>query len=133
MSLPAPISGLVSIASKHSVPEALARLETILAARGLRIFARIDFSGDARHEGLDLRPMTQIVFGNPKAGTPLMVAAPTVGIDLPLKVLIWEDTNGAVWLSYNDPDFLAQRHSVPPELIRNIAGIRSLVAEAAAG
>ena len=131
MTLPAPVPGLVSIAGKHSVTETVARLETILAARGLRIFARIDFSGDARREGLDLRPMMQIVFGNPKAGTPLMAAAPTVGIDLPLKVLIWEDANGAVWLSYHDPDFLAHRHGVPAELIRNIAGIRALVAEAA--
>jgi uncharacterized protein (DUF302 family) len=132
VTLPAPIPSLVSIASKHSVTEALARLEAILAARGLRIFARIDFSGDARRAGLDLRPMMQVVFGNPKAGTPLLVAAPTMGIDLPLRVLIWQDANGAVWLSYNDPDFLAQRHGVPAELIRNIAGIRALVAEAAA-
>jgi uncharacterized protein (DUF302 family) len=131
MNMPPDVQGLVTIPGKHSVPDTLARLESVVKARGLRVFARIDFSGDAAREGLTLQPMVQLVFGSPKAGTPLLAAAPTVGIDLPLKILIWEDADGGVWLSYNDPDALAQRHSVPAELSRNIAGIRALAAEAA--
>ena len=129
--MPANVSGLVTIQSAHSVPETIARLESIVASRGLRIFARIDFSADALREGLALKPMVQLVFGNPKAGTPLLVSAPTIGIDLPLRVLVWEDAGGAVWVAYNDPDTIAQRHGLPPDLARNIAAVRTLAAEAA--
>lgn len=120
-------TGLVHVRSPHPVAEALRRLETIAAARGLTIFARVDFSGDARQAGLEMRPTQLLLFGNPRAGTPLMIAAPTVAIDLPLKVLVWEDDGGQAWLSYNTPEYLQSRHGFPAELVKNVAGIRGLV------
>ena len=121
-------NGVANVASNHSVPETLDRLES---AKGLTIFARIDFSGDAARNGLELRPTQLLVFGNPKAGTPLMVASPSVALDLPLKALAWEDTSGKVWLSYNKPEYLGARHGVPEALLQNIAGIKTLVELAA--
>jgi len=95
------------------------------------VFARIDFSGDAEKFGLTMRPTQLLIFGNPKAGTPLMIAAPTIAIDLPLKALAWEDSNGKVWLSYNKPEYLKERHDFPEELLKNIQGIGSLIEKAA--
>lgn len=123
-------NGLITIASKHSVKETLDRLEDVLKEKGVRVFARIDFSGDAEKEGLQMKPSQLLIFGNPKAGTPLMVAAPTVAIDLPLKALSWEDPKGKVWLSYNSPEYLQERHKVPEELLKNIAGIKTFVEKA---
>ncbi len=103
------------------------RLVSAVASRGLTVFARIDFSGDAQRAGLNMRPTRLLVFGNPKAGTPLMVAAPTLAIDFPLKVLVSEDESGKVWLPYNSPQYLKDRHGVPDDLLKNIGGIASIV------
>jgi uncharacterized protein (DUF302 family) len=119
--------GLVRLASGHSFEDTLSRLESALASRGLTIFARIDFTGDAARMGLKMNPSRLIIFGNPKAGTPLMVAAPTVAIDLPLKVLVLQDGEGKVWLWYNSVDYLKNRHHLSAELASNIAGIEPLV------
>jgi uncharacterized protein (DUF302 family) len=127
-----PSTGTFDLPSSHSVPETLNRLESLAKAAGLTVFTRIDFSGDAQRSGLSMRPMQMLVFGNPKAGTPLLVASPRVGLDLPLKALAWEDENGAVWVSANAPEYLQERHGIPPALIANIAGARGLLAKAAA-
>ena len=124
-------TGMVHLRSHHSVPATLARLETSLLAHGLMIFGRIDHSGEAAKVGLAMRPTQVVIFGSPKGGTPLMVAAPTLAIDLPLKALVWEDAGGAVWLSYNSPEYLQQRHDVPADLIKNIAGAGGLLQQAA--
>src|ERR1700719_2670804 len=102
--------GIARIRSRHPVTETIARLESILKERGILVFARIDFSGDAARAGLTMRTEQMLIFGNPKAGTPLMVAAPTAGLDLPLKALVWEDTDGSAWIAYNDPEYVIKRH-----------------------
>jgi uncharacterized protein (DUF302 family) len=123
-------NGLIHLSSPHTVLETLARLETIVQAKGLTILARIDHSGDAAKAGLTMQPTKLLIFGNAKAGTPLMVAAPSLAIDLPLKALVWEDDQGKVWLSYNSPDYLKKRHAVPESLMQNIAGIGPICSEA---
>ena len=125
-----PDNGMVHLRSPHTVPETLRRLETLLQAKGVNIFARVDHSGEAEKAGLKMRPTQLLIFGSPKAGTPLMVASPTLAIDLPLKALAWEDADGAVWLSYNTPEYLKQRHNIPDEFVKNIAVIRPLLEEA---
>ena len=129
MSLNAP-SGLIHLASQHSVEETMQRLETLLHERGVTIFARIDHSGEAAKVGLAMRPTRLLIFGSPKGGTPLMQAAPSLAIDLPLKALFWQDADGKVWLSYNDPSYLQQRHNFPAELLPNIEGVSALFAKA---
>jgi uncharacterized protein (DUF302 family) len=129
MSLP-PENGLIHLSSPYSVLQTLGRLETIVQTRGLAILALIDHSGDAAKVGLTMRPTKLLIFGNPKAGTPLMIASPSVAIDLPLKALVWEDDEGKVWLSYNSPDYLKERHRIPDELLQNIAGIGVICSEA---
>jgi uncharacterized protein (DUF302 family) len=124
-------NGLVNIPSKYSVPETLDRLEALVKKQGLTVFARIDFSGDAGKAGLKMNPSQLLIFGNPKAGTPLIIASPTIAIDLPLKALAWEDANGNVWLSYSKPEYLKERHGLPDELVKNISGIKELVTHAA--
>ena len=126
-----PGAGMVHLRSRHSVPETVQRLESSLRAHGLKIFGLIDHSGEAEKVGLTMRPTQVLVFGSPKAGTPLMVAAPTLAIDLPLKALVWEDAGGAVWLSYNTPEYLRERHGVPEDLMKNIAGAGALLKQAA--
>jgi len=96
----------------------------------VRVFALIDHSGEAEKVGMKMRPTKLMIFGNPKGGTPVMVAAPTVAIDLPLKALVSQDENGKVWVSYNSPEYLQQRHGVPEDLIKNIAVVGALVAKA---
>jgi uncharacterized protein (DUF302 family) len=123
-------NGMIHLSSPHSVSETLVRLETIVQAKGLTILARIDHSGDAARAGLSMRPTQLLIFGNPKSGTPLMVASPSVAIDLPLKALIWQDADAKVWLSYNSPNYLKQRHALPDNLMQNIAGIGPICAEA---
>jgi uncharacterized protein (DUF302 family) len=123
-------NGMIHLSSPHSVSETLARLETIVQAKGLTILARIDHSGDAAKVGLSMRPTQLLIFGNPKSGTPLMVASPSIAIDLPLKALIWQDADNKVWLSYNSPDYLKQRHALPDNLLQNIAGIGPICADA---
>ena len=123
-------NGLANIPSKYSVPETLDKLESIVKKQGMTVFARINFSGDAEKVGLKMRPSQLLIFGNPKAGTPLMIASPTIAIDLPLKMLAWEDPNGRVWLSYNKPEYLKERHGLPDDLVKNISGIKVLVEKA---
>jgi uncharacterized protein (DUF302 family) len=124
-----PISdnGLVHLSSPYSVPETINRMESLLQAQGLAVFARIDHGGEAERVGLKMRPTQVIIFGSPKAGTPVMMASPSLAIDLPLKALIWEDAGGKVWASYNTPEYLKQRHNIPEELVKNIAGIATLL------
>jgi uncharacterized protein (DUF302 family) len=125
-----PDNGLIHLSSPHTVVETLARLETIVQAKGLTILARIDHSGDAAKAGLQMPPTKLLIFGNAKSGTPLMIASPSVAIDLPLKALVWQDSAGRVWLSYNSPDYLKKRHAIPENLLQNIAGIGPICAEA---
>lgn len=125
-----PENGLIHLSSPHTVLETLARLETIVQAKGLAIVARIDHSGDAAKVGLTLRPAKLLIFGNAKSGTPLMIVSPSLAIDLPLKALVWQDDEGKVWLSYNSPDYLKQRHAIPDGLLQNITGISQICLEA---
>ena len=120
-------NGMVHLSSPYSVAETLQRLESVLKVKNLTVFARVDHSGEAEKVGLKMRPTQLILFGSPKAGTPLMVASPTLAIDLPLKALAWEDAEGKVWLSCNAPDYLKRRHQIPDELVKNIAGIGALL------
>ncbi|MGQ4646237.1 DUF302 domain-containing protein [Lyngbya aestuarii] len=123
-------NGIISQPSQYAVPETIDRLEAILQAKGITIFARIDQQAEAEKVGLSLRPTQLLLFGNPKAGTPLMVAEPTTALDLPLKVLAWKAADGKIWLSYNDPDYLKQRFSLSDELVKNIAVIAPLINQA---
>jgi uncharacterized protein (DUF302 family) len=122
--------GLIRLKSRNSTPVTTQRLESLLIAAGIRIFARIDFGADAEAAGLHLHPETLLIFGNPKAGTPLMVEQPSVGIDLPLKVLSWEDADGHSWVAYNDPAYIIQRHALPAELAANLAAVIPLIERA---
>ena len=119
-------NGIVSRASKHSVEQTVEALTNILKAKGVALFAVIDHSGEAEKVGLKMRPTKLLIFGNPKAGTPLMLASPSSAIDLPLKILVREDAQGKVWLSYNSPEYLKERHGLPQELMQNIAVIETL-------
>jgi uncharacterized protein (DUF302 family) len=105
--------GMISVKSPHSVKETITRLEDMAKQRGLNIFARIDHAAGAAKINKTLRPTELLIFGNPQGGTPLMECAQTMGIDLPLKALAWEDDKGVVWLGYNDPAYLAKRHAAP--------------------
>jgi len=125
-----PDNGMVHVRSSYSVLETLKRLESALQAKNLTVFARIDHSGEAEKIGLQMRPTQLVIFGSAKAGTPLMVASPTLAIDLPLKALAWEDADGLVWLSYNSPDYLKRRHEIPDELVKNIAGVGAVLEKA---
>jgi uncharacterized protein (DUF302 family) len=119
-------NGIVHQPSHHSVDETLARLQAALQAKGVAVFALVDHSGEAAKVGMKMRPTKLLIFGNPKAGTPLMLAAPSIAIDLPLKILIWEDDQGKVWVSYNSTEYLAERHHLPPDLTQNIAIVANL-------
>ena len=123
--------GIIDKPSSHSVEQTVDRLKSGLQSKGIQLFALIDHSGEAEKNGIRMPPTKLLIFGNPKAGTPLMLAAPSSAIDLPLKVLIWEDTKGKVWVSYNSPEYLKERHSLPPELLQNIAVVETLAAKAA--
>ena len=123
-------NGLIHLSSPRTVLETLARLEAIVQSKGLAILARIDHSGDAAKAGLTLRPTKLLIFGNAKSGTPLMIASPSLAIDLPLKALVWQDDEEKVWLSYNSPDYLKERHAIPDNLLQNIAGIGAICLEA---
>jgi uncharacterized protein (DUF302 family) len=125
-------NGIVDSASRHSVAETVERIKGALSARGVRLFALIDHAGEAARAGLQMRPTQLLIFGSPEAGTPVMVAAPTSALDLPLKILVWEDARGKVWASYNSAEYLQQRHGVPPELLPTLAVVASLAAAAGA-
>jgi len=124
-------SGIVNIPSHHSVESTVEKLEKMLAAKGIKLFALIDHSGEAEKAGMHMPPTKLLIFGNPKAGTPLMIASPSIAIDLPLKILVWEDAGSKVWISYNAPAYLQARHSLPQELVQNIAAVEALAANAA--
>lgn len=123
-------NGIVDVPSNHSVDETIARLKNILQSKGITLFALIDHSGEAKKVGMQMPPTKLLIFGNPKGGTPLMLAAPSIAIDLPLKILVWEDGQGRVWLSYNSTEYLQQRHGLPQDLLQNIAVVGSLAAKA---
>src|ERR1700730_14143901 len=123
-------NGIVNKPSKHSVERTLEALINILKSKGVAVFALIDHSGEAEKVGIKMRPTKLLIFGNPKAGTPLMLASPSSGIDLPLKSVIWEDNQGKVWLSYSSPEYLKERHGLPQELMQNIAIVEMLAAQA---
>jgi uncharacterized protein (DUF302 family) len=122
--------GIVDKPSIHSVDQTVENLKTILQSKGVAIFALVDHSGEAEKVGMKMRPTRLVIFGNPRAGTPLMQAAPSVAIDLPLKILVWEDDQGKVWVSYNAPEYLGERHGLTPELFKNIAIVETLAAKA---
>jgi len=124
------VDGLKVVRSRHTVPQVMERLQALMNARGIRVFAHLDFSADAAAEGIQLRPTQMLIVGNPKAGTPLIEAAPTVAIDLPLKVLAWSQ-DGETAVAFNDPEYLRRRHGFPVELVKNIAAIGALVGLAA--
>jgi len=124
-------NGVVDVPSNHSVDETVERVKGILQSKGVTLFALIDHSGEAEKVGMKMRPTKLLIFGNPKGGTPLMLAAPSVAIDLPLKILVWEDSQGKVWVSYNSPEYLQQRHGLPQELLANIAVVETLATKAA--
>ena len=123
-------NGLTQVASPHSVDETMRRFESILVERGLQVFALIDHSGEAKKVGLKMADTRLLIFGSPKGGTPLMIAAPSLAIDLPLKVLVAEDNAGKVSVTFNTPEYLQQRHGVPADLLKNISGVSALVAKA---
>jgi uncharacterized protein (DUF302 family) len=124
-------SGIIDERSQHSVEQTVERLSALLRAKGITLFALVDHSAEAAKIGMKMPPTKLLIFGNPKAGTPLMLAAPSVAIDLPLKILVWEDAQGRAWLSYNSPAYLRERHGVPQALLPNIAGVETLARAAA--
>jgi len=123
-------NGIVNKPSNRSVDETVEKLKNILQSKGITLFALIDHSGEAEKVGMKMPPTKLLIFGSPKAGTPLMLAAPSIAIDLPLKILVWEDGQGKVWLSYNSPEYLQERHGLPQDLLPNIAVVGTLAAKA---
>jgi len=123
-------NGIIDRPSNHSVQETVEKLKRILEAMGVTLFALIDHSGEAEKVGFRMRPAKLLIFGNPKAGTPLMLAVPSSALDLPLKLLIWEDAQGKVWASYNSPRYLQERHGIPGDLLQNIAAIETFAKKA---
>jgi len=123
--------GIIDKASNHSVEQTVEKLKNILQSKGVTLFALVDHSGEAEKVGMHMRPTKLLIFGSPRAGTPLMLAAPSIAIDLPLKILVWEDAAGKVWVSYNTPEYLKERHGLPSDLLANIAVVEALAAKAA--
>jgi len=128
---PAANNGIVDTPSNHSVDQTMDKLKNILQSKGVTLFALVDHSGEAEKVGMKMPPTKLLIFGNPKGGTPLMLAAPRIAIDLPLKILVWEDAQGKVWVSYNSPAYLQERHGFPSDLLQNIAVVETLAAKAA--
>ena len=125
------VRGIVDKPSNHSVEETVDRLKNILQSKGVTLFALVDHSGEAEKAGMKMPPTKLLIFGNPAAGTPLMLAAPSIAIDLPLKILVWEDAHKNTWVSYNSSAYVQERHNLPTELLQNIAVVESLAAKAA--
>jgi uncharacterized protein (DUF302 family) len=124
-------SGIITRAASHGVDDTVATLVALLSERGMTLFALIDHSGEAAKVGSKMPPTKLLIFGNPAVGTPAMLAAPSTAIDLPLKLLVWEDAHGNAWLSYNDPAYLQERHDLPAQLVRNISAAGALANHAA--
>jgi uncharacterized protein (DUF302 family) len=124
-------AGITELPSRHSVDETVSRLEGLLGSKGVPVFALVDHSGEAAKVGLTMPPTKLVIFGNPKAGTPVMLSAPSAALDLPLKILVWQDAGGRVWLSYNSLDYLRERHGVPQDLIANLGVVGALAKTAA--
>ena len=124
-------TGIESVACTHSVDETVERLKQLLESKGVKLFAVVDHSGEAERAGLSMPNTKLVIFGNPKAGTPIMLAVPLSAIDLPLKILVWQDASGSVWVSYNRPEFLQDRYGLPPEVIAPLAAAGALAAAAA--
>jgi uncharacterized protein (DUF302 family) len=124
-------NGIVRIPSRHSFDETVSRLQAVLASKGVKLFALVDHGGEAERVGLHMPPTKLLIFGNPKAGTPLMLASPSIALDLPLKILISEDAEGKVWLVYSSPEYLQNRHELPPDLGKNIAIAEAVAASVA--
>lgn len=124
--------GIVKIPSRHSVDATVDKLTTILKSKGVTLFALVDHSGEAEKAGMKMPPTRLLIFGSPKAGTPLMLASPSAALDLPLKILIAEDAQGKVWISYNSAEFLQERHGLPEDLLQNVAVLPTLAAAAGA-
>jgi uncharacterized protein (DUF302 family) len=122
--------GIVKIPSHNSVDETVNKLKTILQSKGVTLFALVDHSGEAEKVGMKMPPTKLLIFGNPKGGTPLMLASPSAAIDLPLKILIAEDSQGKVWISYNSAEYLKDRHGLPANLMPNIAVVQALATAA---
>src|SRR5262249_45386139 len=131
MTLTTAITGIVDKPSNHSFDETVDRLKNILQSTGVTLFALVDHSSEAEKAGMKMPPTKLLIFGNPKAGTPLMLAAPSIAIDLPLKILVWEDAHKKTWISYNSPAYLQERHNLPTELLQKIAVVETLAARAA--
>jgi uncharacterized protein (DUF302 family) len=123
-------NGIVRKPSNHSVDETVLKLKGILEAKGVKLFALVDHSGEAEKAGMKMPPTKLLIFGNPEGGTPVMLASPSVALDLPLKILVAEDAGGKVWLSYNSSEYLKQRHNLPAELLQNIAVVDGLATKA---
>jgi uncharacterized protein (DUF302 family) len=123
-------NGLIRVASRYSIEETVRRLQAAFAEKGLQVFALIDHSGEAEKAGLKMPPTKLLVFGSPKAGTPLMLATPSLAIDLPLKALVAQDPENKVTVTYNDPEYMRERHGFPPEMTKNLAGAGALIAKA---
>src|SRR6201982_828125 len=128
--VPAAGQGIVNLASNHSVDQAVEKLKDVLQSKGITLFALVDHSGEAEKVGMKMPPTKLLIFGSPKAGTPLMLAAPSIAIDLPLKILVWEDRGGKVWISYNSSEYLKERHGLPQDLLQNIAVAETLAVKA---
>ena len=123
--------GIISKPSNQSVEKTVEKLKTVLQSKEVTLFAFVDHSGEAAKIGMKMPPTKLLIFGTPKAGTPLMLTAPSIAIDLPLKILVWEDNQGKVWVSYNSPEYLKQRHGLPEELLQNVSIIETLAVKAA--
>ena len=121
----------MNVPSHHTVDQTVEKLKAILDDKGVTLFALVDHSGEAEKVGMKMPPTKLMIFGSPKAGTPLMLAAPSVAIDLPLKILVWEDGENNVWISYNSVAYLEERHGLPPELLKNIQVVETLALKAA--
>jgi len=122
--------GIVNLPTHSSVDVTITHLQSMLQEKGIQIFALIDHSGEAQGAGFEMRPTKLLIFGNPKAGTPLMLAAPSIAIDLPMKLLVWEDASGQVWISYNTPDYLQKRHALPQDLAVALGAVEALAKNA---
>jgi uncharacterized protein (DUF302 family) len=129
---PEPKHGIVDRPSVHTVEQTVARLEEALRSKGVTLFAAIDHSGEALKIGMPMPPTKLLIFGSPRAGTPLMLAAPRSALDLPLKILVWQDADGKVWASYNSPEFLRERHGLTADQLKVVAAVEALAAAATA-